>query len=117
MAACSGGLTGVDDAAQKPVEFTREMGITHRAFFHTLKGAVEGRTYSIVDGEGTRPSSATIADGANEIRILMQPQWVRRIATIKMPVTDVTFVFDGHTLEEAEQVMGRFEIFFRRGGG
>ena len=100
-----------------PVRFTREMGITHRAFLRTLNGAVEGRTFTTTDGGGTEVSTATIADGDKEIRIHLAPQWVRRIATIKMPVTDVTFEFDGHTQAEAEAVMARFEIFFRRGGG
>ncbi len=100
-----------------PIRFTREMGITHRAFLRTLKGAIEGRTFTTVDGDGTAPSTATIRDGEHEIRIHLAPQWVRRIATIKMPVTDVTYEFDGHTQVQAEAVMARFEIFFRRGGG
>ena len=107
----------MSNAADAPVRFTREMGITHRAFIRTLKGAVEGRTFSVVDGGGTTASSATVNDGDNAIRIHLAPQWVRRIATIKLPVTDVTFEFDGHTQAEAEAIMARFEIFFRRGGG
>ena len=107
----------MNGVANIPVRFTREMGITHRAFIRTLKGAAEGRTFTVIDGEGITASSATINDGDREIRIHLAPQWVRRIATIKLPVTVVTYEFDGHTQAEADAVMARFEIFFRRGGG
>lgn len=107
----------MSDTGNAPVRFAREMGITHRAFIRTLKGAVEGRTYTVVDGAGICASCAVINDGPRQIRIHLAPQWVRRIASIKMPVTDVTFEFDGHTQVEADAIMARFEIFFRRGGG
>lgn len=95
----------------EPVEFLREMGITHRAFFRTLVNAVEGRPYT-VDG-----LNITIEDGDNRIHIELSDEWKRQIATIRMPVTNVTWRFVGHTLSEAQAIMDRFEIYYRRGGG
>ena len=95
----------------EPVEFLREMGITHRAFFRTLVNAVEGRPYT-VDG-----LNITIEDGDNRIHIELSDEWKRQIATIRMPVTNVTWRFVGHTLTEAQAIMDRFEIYYRRGGG
>lgn len=95
----------------EPVEFLREMGITHRAFFRTLVNAVEGRPYT-VDG-----LNITIEDGDNRIHIELSDEWKRQIATIRMPVTNVTWRFVGHTRTEAQAIMDRFEIYYRRGGG
>ena len=95
----------------EPVEFLREMGITHRAFFRTLVNAVEGRPYT-VDG-----LNITIEDDDNSIQVKLSDEWQRQIATIKMPVTNVVWRFFGHTQAEAQAIMDRFEIYYRRGGG
>jgi hypothetical protein len=97
--------------------FKREMGITHREFLYTLQRAVEGRTYQVRDGEGKRDGRIDIEDGDNSIVIHLPAQRVRRIATIKLPITDVEYHFVGHTQDEADRVMRRFEIHYQRGGG
>ena len=93
------------------IVYEREMGITHRDYLRTVPSAVEGRTFTIRDGR------VTIVDGQNQIDIELGPERVRRIASIKLPVTDVTYRFRGHTQEEADAVMARFELYYRRGGG
>lgn len=93
------------------IEFRSEMGITHREFLRTLRNAVEGRSYQ-VSGQ-----NIDVDDGDRRIRIELSDQWERRIATIRMPVTNVTWRFIGHTRCEAQATMARFEIFYRRGGG
>ena len=96
---------------------TREMGITHREYLRTLQRAVEGRPYTAVDGGGTATTTIRIEDGEHHVEIVLPPQRVRRIALVKLPITDVEFRFFGHTDEAAQAVMERFEIYFRRGGG
>ena len=95
----------------EPIEFHREMGITHREFLRTLVNAVEGRPYT-VNGQ-----TIDIDDGNNKIVISLSDEWRRKIATISFPVTNVTWAFHGHSQAEAEAVMVRFEIYYRRGGG
>tara|TARA_Y100001934_G_scaffold55093_2_gene67930 strand:+ start:6190 stop:6510 length:321 start_codon:yes stop_codon:yes gene_type:complete len=101
------------------VVFTREMGITHREYLRTLQRAVEGRTYTAKDGGGTSTTTINIDDGTNHVEIILPPQRLRKIGNIqmKLPITDVEFRFFGHTQEQAQAVMERFEIYYRRGGG
>jgi hypothetical protein len=94
-----------------PVEIYAEMGTTHRAFFRTLVNAVEGRPYTVTG------QHILIKDGDRTIEVDLSDEWRRHIATISMPVTNVTWRFIGHTQAEAEAIKGRFDIFFRRGGG
>jgi hypothetical protein len=93
------------------VEFHKEMGITHHAFIRTLKNAVEGRNYEVTG------QNVVINDGERSIEVQLGDEWQRKIATISMPVTNVVWTFVGHTQEEAQAIMGRFDIFYRRGGG
>ena len=93
------------------------MGITHREFLYTLQRAVEGRTYTAKDSGGSQAGHVQIDDGGHSIVIHLPAQRVRRIATIKLPITDVEYHFNGHTQAEAERIMHRFEIYYRRGGG
>lgn len=41
----------------------------------------------------------------------------RRIANIRLPVTDVVFGFEGYSQAEVDGVVERFFAHFRRGGG
>jgi hypothetical protein len=41
----------------------------------------------------------------------------RRIASVRLPMVDVEFVFRGYAQAEIESVMARFFAHFRRGGG
>jgi hypothetical protein len=41
----------------------------------------------------------------------------RRIGALRLPVADVTFLFEGYAQNEIDAIMERFLTHFRRGGG
>ncbi len=91
--------------------FTREMGLTHAEFFRDLPAALVRRDY-VVEGGQVR-----VRLGEGSLVITLGSERTRRIASLRLPVTDVGFAFEG--VEEAARAsfMRRFDLGFRRGGG
>ena len=87
------------------------MGITHPDFFRRLPAALEGRA-STVDG-----NRATVIDGPRRIEIELGPQGTRAIGLFRLPVTEVTFSFTGYDEAQADALMDRLDLHYRRGGG
>ena len=65
------------------------------------------RSSSSVDGQDVLATYAHFRDLAEEVRSGGGPRFV----DLK------TYRFRGHTQEEADAVMARFELYYRRGGG
>jgi hypothetical protein len=50
-------------------------------------------------------------------RLCLADAGERRIALLRVPLTEVFFTFTGYTEAEVEAVMQRFFVYFQRGGG
>ena len=91
--------------------FRREMGLTHAEFFRELPAALAQRDYAVA---GAR---VQVTLGSGSLRITLGSERVRRIAALRLPCTEVGFVFEGVDAAERERFMRRFDLAFRRGGG
>ena len=99
------------------IVYHKEMGITHQAYFRTIPNAVEGRPY-VIDGLRIEISGDSGPDGAPQtIVIELGLQQIRRIASVRLPVTHVTYRLSGFTQTQADAVIERFDLYYRRGGG
>ena len=87
------------------------MGITHPDFFRRLPAALEGLA-STVDG-----NHATVVDGDRHIDIELGAQGTRAIGLFRLPVTEVTFSFTGYDETQADALLARIDLHYRRGGG
>jgi hypothetical protein len=90
---------------------TLDMAISHAEFFRLLPDAIAGARWQ---AEGSRIS---IAQPDGRVEILLSSERTRRIASLSLPVTNVTLSFDGFSEEAIERFMSRFHLYFRRGGG
>ena len=94
-----------------PEQFSREMGLTLTEFQRTLPAAInplachlEERQFSIYHPQGT-------------VLIKLHETGERKIASMRLPVTRVDFQFIGLDADERKSFMGRFDLYFHRGGG
>ncbi|MCP5426593.1 MAG: hypothetical protein H6970_16220 [Gammaproteobacteria bacterium] len=94
-----------------PAVVTREMGLTHAEFFRTLPSALEGLHFRIGD------AAVDVCDSERRLTIRLAPEGQRRLAALRLPVTQVTFLFDGYSETEQATFLRHFERRFQRGGG
>lgn len=87
------------------------MAYTHAEFKRLLPHAMEEYDYS---GTGDLIESST---GDRSIRIRLGPEYEQRIASLVMPVCDVTIELNGFSSDEAQKFLDRFDQTYRRGGG
>ena len=100
-----------DPAGSSEFRFSQEMGITHEEFFRTLPAALGGRAYAVAD------DTVIISEGDRQLVIQLSAEGERVIASMRLPVTQVTFRFEGYTRSEVQTFMDRFKLRFQRGGG
>ena len=92
--------------------YKAEMGFTHRELLKGLPSAVEPYTVSRI--------SDCIYEMTSEdrlVRLTMQPERVRKIASIRLPITDVELLFFGFEQNQYDAFMWRFKKYLQRGGG
>ncbi len=92
-------------------DFTREMGLSHREFFRTLPAAMGRHKYIV------RRNSVEALLGSGSVLIVLSPESERNIASIRVPKTDVRFVFKNVSEEEKITFINYFDKRFQRGGG
>lgn len=97
-----------DTPAEVTLRF--EMAFTP-AEFHRLLPAV-----AAVEYDAGLDQFSHVEDSRRWRLRLIDPR-ERRIATLRLPVVDVEFVFQGYGQAEIASVMDRFFAYFRRGGG
>jgi len=102
-------LPGVEMCSQ--LRLKREMTISHADFLRTLPSALNNKSYEI---NGDR---VTLKSENRKLQILLFPESSRQLGPVSLPVTRVEFVFSGHSPREVEQLIERFDIYYRRGGG
>lgn len=89
----------------------KEMGIDHSEFHRGLPLAMGGSAYHI---DGNR---IVHDEGGKRFEIVVEPEQVRRLGLVRIPVTPVTLRFQGYTAEERGAAVARFERAYFRGGG
>ena len=93
--------------------FIRVMTITHAEFFRSLSPLKKYYSYK----PGTDSSSISISDGLRQVKIKLGPENVKKLGALKMPVTEVEFIFTGFSSTELDEFWRLFDLCFRRGGG
>jgi len=91
--------------------FHKEMGLTHADFYRDI-GRVLGSGNYQTAGDGV-----IAQDGEKRLQIDISEQGQRKIALIVLPVTHVTFTFEGYGDDEITAFFVLFDRVFRRGGG
>jgi hypothetical protein len=91
--------------------FKREMTITHRDFFRILPKALKSYLYQQHENVIN-----VILDGG-EIVIILAEERHRQIASLSLPVTDVTFQMKSVAENTKIQFFEQFDRAYQRGGG
>lgn len=90
---------------------TRTMAYTHAEFKRLLQHALDGHEYAV------NSDVVESRSGEQVIRIRLGPEYERRIASLSMPVCDVTIELEGFSETQAKEFLERFDRTYRRGGG
>ena len=91
--------------------FKREMTISHNDFFRILPYALKSYRY---EQEGN-VITVTLDDG--EISIKLSDERLRQIASLSLPVVDVTFTLKNVVEITKNEFFRQFDRAFQRGGG
>ncbi len=93
------------------VTIMREMGLSQRDFFRIFPAVIRGRPFErLSDG-------VLYEESGRRVLVRISAESERRLGVLRIPVTIVRLQFDGHTREEADKFMARFDRHFHRGGG
>lgn len=91
------------------------MSISHDDFLRVLPAAVwkaaRTREFSIAGRK------VTIGSGRRKVEIALSQESERRIGSLRLPSTKVSFAFHGFSKGEIEQFLSRFDRVYQRGGG
>ena len=91
--------------------FEREMTISHREFFRILPKALKSYQYEQVD------NVVTVILDKGEITIILSEERSRQIASLSLPVTDVTFRLKNVAESTKMFFFEQFDRAYHRGGG
>ena len=89
----------------------REMSISHSDFFRILPKALSQHPY-----EKEQQLIKVTVDGG-EIMIILSEERCRQIASLKLPVTNVTFQMKNVAENTKIQFFEQFDRAYQRGGG
>ena len=87
------------------------MGLTHADFWRLLPRAMGEHVYRTEDNA----VHAVVGEGTLEI-ILGEPQ-LRKIALLHLPFAEVSFTFQGVSVQKQQAFKKHFDLYFQRGGG
>ena len=93
------------------VRFSRDMGITHSEFFRTLPAALAALPYTV------QGHDVIINNNTQRLVITLSPESRRRLGALSLPTTQAHFTFSGHSPQDIDRFMARFDRAFQRGGG
>ncbi len=93
------------------IEYSREMGLTHEDFWRLLPRAMGELQYSC-EGDNV---TVKLHDGHVHIHLGVLQE--RRIALLRLPFAEVSFRFEGVTVEQQMAFKTNFDLHFQRGGG
>ena len=91
--------------------FEREMTISHSDFFRILPKALKSYPY------GQEGNVINVSLDKAEISIILSEQRHRQIASLSLPVTDVTFHLKNVAESMKSKFFKQFDRAYHRGGG
>ncbi|MDE0993779.1 MAG: hypothetical protein OSA23_11480 [Rhodospirillales bacterium] len=94
-----------------PITVVKEMGLSHREFFRTIVSALGTDQFEKWD------TRILLTTRDQTIEITLGVEGERRIALMVVPRTMVTLTFTSYTQAQADAVLKRFDMMFKRGGG
>lgn len=94
------------------VVIERDMAITWEEFQRMVPAAAGDVPYVMHDRSVEFELSPS-----DRLRVVLGKTGVRRIASISLPSTPVTFTFEGGKQRLLESFLERFDRYFQRGGG
>lgn len=89
----------------------KEMGVSHYDFFRLLDKAVQPHTYTVSE------QCINIQEDSRQVLINYAPERIRKVASFRLPVTDLEFIFSGFSGEEITAFVKQFDKTFQCGGG
>lgn len=93
------------------IEYSREMGLTHKDFWRLLPRAMGEHRF---ERQGDHVY-ADIHEGT--LHIHLGPTLERRIALLRLPYSVVSFRFEGVPTATQQAFKAHFDLHFQRGGG
>ena len=90
---------------------TRELGLDHADFFRILPQVLAGDPVQIT------ATMVVVDEAQRRLTLRLAPTGKRQIASLCLPVTQVSFEFSGYSEEDISTFMERFARHFQRGGG
>jgi len=91
--------------------FEREMTISHSDFFRILPKALKSYPYE------QKENAITVILDKGEITIILSEERNRQIASLLLPVTDVTFQLKNVAESAKSKFFEQFDRTYHRGGG
>ena len=89
----------------------RVMTITHAAFYRLLPVVFEDRCF-------TKDNQSTLSDcGDGTIKIKLAPEQNRRLGSLDLPVTEISFQFENVSDVDRKRLLERFDQVYQKGGG
>jgi len=89
----------------------REMTITHADFFRLLPLAINGLEWH------RNGNTVLIEDNHRTVCIVLEPEKIKEIGSLSLPITKIRIQCDGFTQEELRGFLQRFDLSYQRGGG
>lgn len=87
------------------------MGVSHHDFFRLLDKAVQPYTYTVTG------QCIKIQEDSRQVLINVAPERIRKLASFRLPVTDLEFSFRGFSAEEITAFLKQFDKTYQCGGG
>lgn len=92
-------------------EQVREFGLSHKDFYRIFP-----RLEPAWQDLGERRVKIERSDG-RELEIILSPEHIRQIASLRIPYIDITFRFSGWSEEQRLEFFEKFDLSFQKGGG
>ncbi len=87
------------------------MAISHRDFFRILPKAIGSRQFQHKD------NIITVFVDEGEICITLSKERIRKIASLSLPITELTFQIKNVAKNTKDEFFKRFDRAYHRGGG
>ncbi len=97
-----------------PVILKREMAVTHAEFYRLINKTIDGMNKSKLDQAN---AIVSIPLSSGKIVITLAKQGIRKIASLSIPQTMITFTFHNLTRNEIDTYIRKFDTTFHKGGG
>lgn len=96
------------------IESERDMAVTHDEFYRLITKTISNSDLIIFDKIN---SSVSFPFSKGEIRISLEKQKIRKIASMKIDHTPMNFKFMNLSKDDMQTYIQKFDITFQKGGG